>query len=93
MQAHSSALPRRLARALGSISIYAEHVWAFRSFKDICQLALGRFRESTRIARDTVRAAYNYAEHLPKRRKMMQAWADYLDGLMQGSMVISLRVR
>ncbi len=31
--------------------------------------------------RNKVRAAYNYAEHLPERRKMMQAWADYLDGL------------
>jgi len=31
--------------------------------------------------RDGVRAAYNYAEYLPERRKMMQAWADYLDGL------------
>jgi len=31
--------------------------------------------------RDQVRAAYNYAEHLPERRKMMQSWADYLDGL------------
>ncbi|MGH8590633.1 MAG: tyrosine-type recombinase/integrase, partial [Gammaproteobacteria bacterium] len=31
--------------------------------------------------RDAVRAAYNYAEHLPERRRMMQAWADYLDGL------------
>ena len=28
-----------------------------------------------------VRAAYNYAQWLPERRKMMQAWADYLDGL------------
>jgi integrase len=24
---------------------------------------------------NSVRAAYNYAEHLPERRKMMQAWA------------------
>ncbi len=31
--------------------------------------------------RDEVRAAYNYAEYLPERRKMMQAWADYLDRL------------
>ena len=30
---------------------------------------------------DEVRAAYNYAGYLPERRKMMQAWADYLDGL------------
>jgi len=31
--------------------------------------------------RNTVRAAYNYAEHLPERKKMMQHWADYLDKL------------
>jgi integrase len=31
--------------------------------------------------RDAVRAAYNYAEHLPKRRRMMQAWADFLEKL------------
>jgi len=28
-----------------------------------------------------IRAAYNYAQHLPERRRMMQAWADYLHGL------------
>lgn len=28
-----------------------------------------------------IRAAYNYAKHLPERRRMMQAWADYLHGL------------
>lgn len=31
--------------------------------------------------RNTVRAAYNFAEFLPERRKMMQAWSDYLDSL------------
>jgi integrase len=31
--------------------------------------------------RDAVRAAYNYAQHLPERRKMMQAWGDFLDQL------------
>ncbi|MGO9593561.1 MAG: tyrosine-type recombinase/integrase [Steroidobacteraceae bacterium] len=31
--------------------------------------------------RNKVRAAYNKAQRLPERRKMMQAWADYLDGL------------
>jgi integrase len=30
---------------------------------------------------NSVRAAYNYAEYLPERRKMMQWWADYLDEL------------
>jgi integrase len=28
-----------------------------------------------------IRAAYNYAKHLPERRRMMQAWADYLHRL------------
>lgn len=31
--------------------------------------------------RNQVRAAYNYAEFLPERRRMMQEWADYLDKL------------
>lgn len=31
--------------------------------------------------RDSVRGAYNFAQYLPHRREMMQAWADYLDAL------------
>lgn len=31
--------------------------------------------------RDAVRAAYNYAQYLPERREMMQAWGDYLEQL------------
>ena len=31
--------------------------------------------------KNKVRAAYNRAQRLDERRKMMQAWADYLDGL------------
>ena len=34
--------------------------------------------------RNSIRAAYNYAEYLPERRRMMQSWADYLDGLREG---------
>ena len=33
--------------------------------------------------------AYNRTTHLPARRKMMQAWADYLDGLQIGAKVVS----
>ena len=40
---------------------------------------------------NSVKAAYNHAEHLPKRRKMMQAWADYLDSLKADGNVIPLR--
>ena len=31
--------------------------------------------------RNKIRAAYNFTEFLPERRRMMQSWADYLDGL------------
>jgi integrase len=34
---------------------------------------------------NSVRAAYNYAEYLPERVKMMQSWADYLDALKLGA--------
>ena len=38
-------------------------------------------RQLAHAERDSVRAAYNYAEYLPERQKMMQLWADYLDKL------------
>lgn len=38
-------------------------------------------RQLAHIEGNSVRAAYNYAQYLPERRRMMQAWADYLDGL------------
>ena len=36
-------------------------------------------RQLAHNERDTVRAAYNHAQYLPERRKMMQWWADYLE--------------
>jgi integrase len=48
-------------------------------------------RQLAHAERNKVSAAYNYAEHLPERRKMMQAWADYLDVLRRGeSNVVSI---
>ena len=41
--------------------------------------------------RDEVRGAYNRAQRLVDRRKMMQAWADYLDGLRAGANVVPLK--
>lgn len=40
--------------------------------------------------RNKVSAAYNFAEYLPERRAMMQAWADHLDALREGAKVIPL---
>jgi integrase len=48
-------------------------------------------RQLAHAPRDKVRAAYNKAEYLPTRRKIMQAWADYLDGVAAGAKVIQIR--
>ncbi|MGH8233280.1 MAG: tyrosine-type recombinase/integrase [Rhodanobacteraceae bacterium] len=48
-------------------------------------------RQLAHAERNKIKAAYNYAEYFPKRRKMMQAWADYLDALKQGGNVVSIR--
>lgn len=40
-------------------------------------------RQLAHVEANTVKAAYNYAEYLPERRRMMQWWADYLDELAQ----------
>jgi integrase len=49
-------------------------------------------RQLAHAERNAVSAAYNYAEHLPERRKMMQAWADYLDTLRERRNVLPLEV-
>ena len=41
-------------------------------------------RQLAHVPRNKVRAVYNRAEYLPERRKMMDAWAEYLDSLRQG---------
>ena len=48
-------------------------------------------RQLAHADRNKVSAAYNYAEHLPKRREMMQHWADYLDELKAGAKIIPLK--
>lgn len=41
--------------------------------------------------RDPNGRAYNRTAHLPERRKMMQAWADYLDALRTESNVVPIK--
>jgi integrase len=42
-------------------------------------------RQLAHAPRNKVRAAYNYAEHLPERRRMMQGWAELLDELSEAA--------
>ena len=38
-------------------------------------------RQLAHVEGNSVRGAYNHAEYLPERIKVMQWWADYLEGL------------
>jgi integrase len=49
-------------------------------------------RQLAHSERNNIRAAYNYAEYLPERRKMMQHWADYLDQLAAVSTIVQLKI-
>ena len=49
-------------------------------------------RQLAHRERNEVRGAYNRAEYLRERKKMMQAWATYLDTLRQGAKIMALRV-
>ncbi len=47
-------------------------------------------RQLAHSERDEVRGAYNRAEYLPERKKMMQQWADHVEKLRLGADVIPL---
>lgn len=66
-------------RKIASTLLNESHLWHRDAIER--QLAHGE--------RDEVRAAYNYAEHLPERMKMMQWWADHLDKLKAGAEIIT----
>jgi integrase len=68
-------------RSMASTRMNESHLWHRDAIE--CQLA--------HAERDEIRAAYNYAEHLPERVKMLQWWADYLDSLKAGATVIPLK--
>ena len=46
-------------------------------------------RQLAHAERNKVRAAYNRAQYLAERKKMMQTWADYLDTLKAGGNVVA----
>ena len=48
-------------------------------------------RQLAHQERNKVKAAYNHADHLSERIKMMQDWADYLDILRSNVKVVPIR--
>jgi hypothetical protein len=47
-------------------------------------------RQLAHKEKNAIRDAYNRAEYLPERIRMMQHWPDYLDGLRQGADIVPL---
>lgn len=45
-------------------------------------------RQLSHMEQNEIRAAYNRAQYLDERRRMMQSWADYLDQLKLGAQII-----
>lgn len=62
-------------------SILSEQGWSFEAME----------RQLDHKEANGTIAAYARAQHLPERRRMMQAWADTCDALEQGADVIQLR--
>lgn len=48
-------------------------------------------RQLAHSEKNKVRAAYHRSQYLDDRRRMMQGWADYLDGMASRAKVLSLR--
>ena len=48
-------------------------------------------RQLAHSERNAVRGAYNRAEYLPERRKMMQVWAKHVETIRQGAKVIPFK--
>ena len=48
-------------------------------------------RQLAHAPRDTVRAAYLHSEFLTERKRMMAAWADFLDEAERGAKIVAIR--
>lgn len=48
-------------------------------------------RQLAHVEQNKVRAAYHRSEYLEERRRMMQWWGDYLEGVREGAKVIPIK--
>jgi integrase len=68
---------------------YEKHELCIHGFRGMASTLLNELgynrdwieRQLSHVEQSAVRAAYNHAIYLPERRRMMQEYADYLDGL------------
>ena len=68
-------------RTMASTRLHESGLWDSRVIE--IQLA--------HVDKNTIRGVYNRALYIDERRKMMQWWADYLDGLREGAKIIPIK--
>lgn len=87
-----SAAIRRLGYEQGEMTPHGFRAMARTILDEVLQFRPDFIEHQLAHAvRDPNGRAYNRTAHLAERRKMMQTWGDYLDGLKAGAKVIPLR--
>jgi integrase len=80
---------------------YDKHTMTGHGFRALASTRLNELgwspdvieRQLAHAERNKVKAAYNRAQYMDDRRKMMQSWADYLDGLRADTTKIVVPIR
>jgi integrase len=89
-----SAAIRRLGYEQGEMTPHGFRAMARTILDEVLQVRPDFIEHQLAHAvRDANGRAYNRTSHLAERKKMMQIWADYLDGLKAGATVIPLRAK
>lgn len=82
---------RRMGYAAGELTVHGFRstfsTWANESGYDFDVIE----KTLAHVERSAVRAAYNRAEYVEKRRQLLQAWADTIDAHREGAKVIPIK--
>ena len=79
-----TAALRRMGYEQGTMTAHGFRTMASTLLNEMGWPADAIERQLAHAERDEVRGAYNRAEYMVERRRMMQAWADHLDSLAAG---------
>jgi len=89
-----SITPDSLRNAIRNLGIQKEE-FTTHSFRSMASTRLNELNyngdiiemQLSHAQKDKIRSAYNHAEYLPERKKMMQDWSNYLDRLQNKTSV------
>jgi integrase len=83
---------RRMGYEQGEVCAHGFRATARTNLEEVLRFRIDIIEHQlAHMVKDAHGRAYNRTSYLPDRRKMMQVWADYLDGLKAGAKVIPIR--